>query len=43
MKRKRFTPEEIVVILQEHRAGAPAEDLGRRHGFARGTLYAWRR
>lgn len=42
MKRKRFTPEQIIAILHEHRAGAPADDLGRRHGFAPGTLYVWR-
>ncbi len=42
MKRKRFTPEQIIAVLHEHRAGATAEDLGRRHGFAPGTLYVWR-
>jgi len=42
MKRNRFTTEQILGILQEHRAGAKAEDLGRRHGFSPGTLYVWR-
>lgn len=42
MKRSRFTPEQIIAILQEHRAGAKAEDLGRRHGFSPGTLYVWK-
>ena len=42
MKRKRFSTERIIAILQEHRAGAKAEDLGRRHGFSPGTLYVWR-
>jgi len=42
MKRTRFSTERIMAILQEHRAGAKAEDLGRRHGFSPGTLYVWR-
>lgn len=42
MKRKRFSTERIIAILQEHRAGAKAEDLGRRHGFSPGTLYVWK-
>jgi len=42
MKRRRFTTEQIIAILQEHRAGAKAEDLGRRHGFSAGTLYVWK-
>lgn len=42
MKRSRFTTEQIIAILQEHRAGAKAEDLGRRHGFSAGTLYVWK-
>lgn len=42
MKRSRFTTEQIIAILQEHRAGVKAEELGRRHGFSPGTLYVWR-
>lgn len=42
MKRSRFTTEQIIAILQEHRAGTKAEDLGRRHGFSPGTLYVWK-
>jgi putative transposase len=42
MKRVRFSTERIMAILQEHRAGAKAEDLGRRHGFSPGTLYVWK-
>lgn len=42
MKRSRFTTEQIIAILQEHRAGAKAEDLGRRYGFSPGTLYVWK-
>ena len=42
MKRARFSTEQIIAILQEHRAGATAEDLGRRHGFSAGSLYVWK-
>ena len=42
MKRTRFTTEQIIAILQEHRAGAEAGDLARRHGFSKGTLYVWK-
>lgn len=42
MKRARFSTEQIITILQEHRAGAKAEELGRRHGFSPGSLYVWK-
>lgn len=42
MKRVRITTEWIFAMLQEHRAGAKAEDVGRRHGFSPGTLYVWK-
>jgi putative transposase len=42
MKRSRFTTELLIAILQQDRAGAKAEDLGRRHGFSPGTLYVWK-
>ena len=42
MKRARFSTEQILAILQEHRAGAKAEELGRRHGFSPGSLYVWK-
>lgn len=42
MKRKRFTDEQIIAILNEHEGGVPAADLARRHGFAEGTLYTWK-
>lgn len=42
MKRTRFSTEQILAILQEHRAGAKPEELGRRHGFSPGTLYVWK-
>ena len=42
MKRVRFSTEQIIAILQEHRTGTKAEELGRRHGFSPGTLYVWK-
>jgi len=43
MKRKRFTEEQIIEILQAHEAGVPLADLSREHGFAEGTIYTIRR
>jgi putative transposase len=42
MKKSRFTEEQIVAVLQEHAAGAPASELCRRHGISSATLYGWR-
>ena len=42
MKRKRFTEEQIIKILQAHEAGVPLVDLAREHGFAEGTIYTWK-
>lgn len=42
MKRKRFTEEQIITVLQEHEAGAKTSDLARRHGVSQATLYNWR-
>jgi len=42
MKRKRFTEEQIIKILQSHEAGVPLAELAREHGFAQGTIYTWK-
>jgi len=42
MKRKRYTEEQIISILKEHEAGAPAKELARRHGVAENTVYRWK-
>jgi putative transposase len=43
MRKRRFTEERIVAILQESAAGAKTGELVRRHGIARETFYKWRR
>ena len=42
MKRKRFTEEKIILILNEHEAGSRVTDLSRRHGVAENTIYRWK-
>ncbi len=42
MKRGRFTEEQIIGVLKEHRAGLPAAELCRTHGISEATFYAWR-
>jgi putative transposase len=42
MKRKRFTDEQIIRILREHKAGAKTADLARKHGLSEATLYNWK-
>ncbi len=39
MKRIRFTEEQIIGVLREHKAGAKTGDLGRKHGILEATLY----
>lgn len=41
MKRKRYTEEQIISILQEHEAGASVQELSRRHGVSGNTIYRW--
>jgi putative transposase len=42
MKRKRYTAEKIIAMLQEHEAGASVPELSRRHGVAENTIYRWK-
>jgi putative transposase len=42
MKKSRFSEEQIIGILKEHRAGLSAMDLCRKHGVSDATFYKWR-
>ena len=42
MKTKRFSEEQIIVVLKEAEAGAKTKDLCRRHGISDATFYNWK-
>ena len=42
MKRKHFTEEQIIGVLNEHESGCKVDDICRRHGIATGTFYRWK-
>ena len=42
MKRKRFTEEQIIVILKEADSGVGVTELCRKHGMSNPTFYKWR-
>lgn len=42
MARKRYTPEQIVGILKESKAGLKTDELCRKYGVSAGTFYQWR-
>jgi len=42
MKRKRFTEEQIIRILNEADAGMKVADLCRKYGFSEATFYNWK-
>ena len=42
MKRKYYTEEQIIGILNERTAGLPANEVICKHGIANGTFYRWK-
>ena len=42
MRKTRYTEEQIVKILNQHAKGAKADELCRRHGISKNTLYRWK-
>jgi len=42
VRKSRFNEEQIIGILKESDAGVPPEELCRRHGITRASLYRWK-
>ena len=43
MKKKRFSVEQITVVLQQAEAGTPIGDLCRQVGISEQTFYRWKK
>ena len=41
MKKKRFTEEQIVKMIQEHKEGKTVPEISREYGIAEQTFYKW--
>ena len=42
MKKKRFTPQQISVILKAYDQGKSVEEITREYGVSRASFYKWR-
>ena len=42
MKKKRYTPEQIISILKECEAAGNVTEICRKHGIAPTTYYGWK-
>ena len=43
MRKRKFTDEQIVKILQEADSGTPVPELCRKHGVSSWTFYKWKK
>ena len=43
MKKSKFTPNQIVRILNEYESGKTASEVCRDHGISQPTLYSWKK
>lgn len=43
MKKSKFTPNQIVSILNDYASGRPITELVREHGISQATLYTWKK
>ena len=43
MKRRRFSEEQVVQILEEFEGGKSVEEICREYNVARSTIYLWRK
>jgi putative transposase len=42
MRKSRYSEEQIIAILKEVEAGAPGDEVCRKHGISRQTVYRWK-
>ena len=42
MKHSRFTEEQIIGVLKEHKAGVSVAELCRKHGVSDASIYKWK-
>jgi len=40
--KKRYTEEQIIKAIKQHKAGAKVDDICREYGISNGTFYNWR-